>query len=639
MKLNQLTLAVLAATSLLVACSDEPKKPAKNTNTEEKASTEPQSKDIEVVKPAENGLAQQAEERYRATASLVNEVYQKMYGQNPLSGLKKYQTDIADYQRGDNGATATSSVTIEFAPHFYKGEITPITLKSLDTITYNQELLSQGIVARVEGKLDLDNLDDAKKFLKAQFNTSDDNIDKLVSALKHVKVSTDLLTDNNAVSTIEITPFQVQEGDDSLDFKGLKQEIRYNEKTLPEGILALNLNLEPITFTLTDKRDNEGGSATIALSSLSAEYAIKEDGSLSLKTSPFKAEATAKNGLTVFEMDGIEGHGNNVKYESAIMTYLGDIEANANNLRVTHNGEQYRLGDFSVKVNAQKTANGNYDLAETLTFKIDGATAKKIQPEIPVEPQSLRLNIKLSEYSAKTNQAILDGVSALQEGIMVSAKNSDVGQLPQDDKKDIAATDKTDEQEKSADIPPSDEKDIAANVPAAESAAVENKAEAKSDAEVAASAPTVAENKAEASVTAESAPAADYEKIAKEHFSVALQEIIKNKTRFDIEIEGQTDSGRAIFTSSFGIRADSTTTAEEWQQAGDDFNALAELLKSNLDLHAEARISKSLTDKLGFTLFLEAQGSEFITTEGEDYVAKFANDNGTLTINGKPLPF
>lgn len=637
MKLNQLALAVLAATSLLVACSDEPKKPAKNTNTEEKASTEPQSKDIEVVKPAEDGLAQQAEERYRATASLVNEVYQKMYGQNPLSGLKKYQTDIADYQRGDNGATATSSVTIEFAPHFYKGEITPITLKSLDTITYNQELLSQGIVARVEGKLDLDNLDDAKKFLKAQFNTSDDNIDKLVSALKHVKVSTDLLTDNNAVSTIEITPFQVQEGDDSLDFKGLKQEIRYNEKTLPEGILALNLNLEPITFTLTDKRDNEGGSATIALSSVSAEYAIKEDGSLTLKTSPFKAETTAKNGLTVFEMDGIEGHGNNVKYESAIMTYLGDIEANANNLRVTHNGEQYRLGDFSVKVNAQKTANGNYDLAETLTFKIDGATAKKIQPEIPVEPQSLRLNIKLSEYSAKTNQAILDGVSALQEGIMVSAKNSDVGQLPQDDKKDIAATDKTNEQ--NPDIPPSDEKDVAANAPAAESAAVENKAEAKSDAEVAASAPAVAENKAEASVTAESAPAADYEKIAKEHFSVALQEIIKNKTRFDIEIEGQTDSGRAIFTSSFGIRADSTTTAEEWQQAGDDFNALAELLKSNLDLHAEARISKSLTDKLGFTLFLEAQGSEFITTEGEDYVAKLENDNGTLTINGKPLPF
>lgn len=639
MKLNQLTLAVLAATSLLVACSDEPKKPAKNTNTEEKASTEPQSKDIEVVKPAENGLAQQAEERYRATASLVNEVYQKMYGQNPLSGLKKYQTDIADYQRGDNGATATSSVTIEFAPHFYKGEITPITLKSLDTITYNQELLSQGIVARVEGKLDLDNLDDAKKFLKAQFNTSDDNIDKLVSALKHVKVSTDLLTDNNAVSTIEITPFQVQEGDDSLDFKGLKQEIRYNEKTLPEGILALNLNLEPITFTLTDKRDNEGGSATIALSSVSAEYAIKEDGSLTLKTSPFKAETTAKNGLTVFEMDGIEGHGNNVKYESAIMTYLGDIEANANNLRVTHNGEQYRLGDFSVKVNAQKTANGNYDLAETLTFKIDGATAKKIQPEIPVEPQSLRLNIKLSEYSAKTNQAILDGVSALQEGIMVSAKNSDVGQLPQDDKKDIAATDKTDEQEKSADIPPSDEKDIAANAPAAESAAVENKAEAKSDAEVAASAPTVAENKAEASVTAESAPAADYEKIAKEHFTVALQEIVKNKTRFDVEIEGQTDSGRAIFTTSLGIRADSTTTAEEWQQAGDDFNAFSELLKDNLDLHAEARISKSLTDKLGFTLFLETQGSEYITTEGEDYVAKLENDNGTLTINGKPLPF
>ena len=26
------------------------------------------------------------------------------------------------------------------------------------------------------------------------------------------------------------------------------------------------------------------------------------------------------------------------------MTYLGDIEANVNNIRVTHNGEQYHIG-------------------------------------------------------------------------------------------------------------------------------------------------------------------------------------------------------------------------------------------------------------------------------------------------------
>ena len=67
--------------------------------------------------------------------------------------------------------------------------------------------------------------------------------------------------------------------------------------------------------------------------------------------------------------------------------------------------------------------------------------------------------------------------------------------------------------------------------------------------------------------------------------------------------------------------------------------ALQELLKNNLDLHAEARINKSLTDKLGVSQFIESQGAMFITVEGEDYVAKLENDNGTLKLNGKPLPF
>ena len=103
MQLKQLTLAVLTATSLLVACSDEPKKSDKGTKTEQTA-----------VKPAD--LAQQAEERYRANLALAGETYQKMYAQNPLRGIQKYEITASDYQRGENSATAKSTLTLQIAP-------------------------------------------------------------------------------------------------------------------------------------------------------------------------------------------------------------------------------------------------------------------------------------------------------------------------------------------------------------------------------------------------------------------------------------------------------------------------------------------------------------------------------------------
>ena len=568
MQLKQLTLAVLTATSLLVACSDEPKKSDKGTKTEQTA-----------VKPAD--LAQQAEDRYRANLALASETYQKMYAQNPLRGIQKYEITASDYPRGDNSATAKSTLTLEFAPHLFGGnDIGAVTLDSHDTITYNQELLDKGIVARVENHIDTEHMDSLKALLKDQLHTSDANIERLANILKNLKSQTDLYANGDAIATAEVAPFQVQEGDDSLDFKGLKEEVRYNSKTLPEGILDFSLAVEPFTFTVTDKKD--GGSATIAISPLKGAYSIKEDGTVKLKVEPIKTEATAKNGLTIFELDGIEGAGSGAKYDPVIMTYLGDFEANVNNIRVTHNGEQYHVGDINSKSNAQKTASGNYDSGAEVTFKIDGATVKKIEPSIPVEPQSLRVKAKFSELSAQSQLDLLEGVNALQQSIAIAAKTSDVGYVD----KDKATAEATANLEKSQ---------------------------------------------------------ADYEKIMQEKFSAALQEAIKNKTRLNYELEGVTDSGKATFSADVGIRADSATPPEAWQKAIADVQnnpmALQDLLKNNLDLHAEARINKSLTDKLGVSQFIESQGAMFITVEGEDYVAKLENDNGTLKLNGKPLPF
>jgi hypothetical protein len=617
MKLNQLAFAILTATGLLVACSDEPKKTEKGTKTEQAAQTATPAGNT--VQPGD--LAQQAEERYRADFTAANESFHKMYGQAPASGLQKYEQTVSDYQRGENGATAKSTMTLQFAPNvFGNSDAISITINSHDTITYNNELYAQGIVARVDNQLEPESLDDVKKLLKDQFNTSDDNTDKLISVLKNTKGRTDLLTGNDAISYIEVSPFQVQEGDDSLDFKGLKQEIRYNEKTVADGVMAMNLTVEPFTFTATDKKD--GDSATVAFSPVKAEYAINEDGTLKLNTSPLKSETTAKEGLFIFEVDGIDANGSGVKFDPALMGYLGDIDYNIKNIHVTYNGDQRPFGDITGKSSTRKNSGDNYDARDEMTWNINGATLKRLVPQIPVEPQSLRISASMENFSAASKQAFLESYIALIAGLNAAQKTSAANMVAGDTiNTPAAAANAAPAENQTADTATDANAETAASVPATD---------ANAETATASSTQTAADNEK---------AAAGYEKIAQEKLQTVLQELVKNKTRLSFGLEGTTDSGKASFTSSVGIRADSTATPEAWQQAFDNPKELQELLRNNLDLHAEARINKKLAEKLELAPLIESQGAAFITIDGEDYVAKLDNDNGTLKINGKPLPF
>jgi len=419
MKLNQLALAILTATGLLVACSDEPKKPEKGTKTEQAAQT---------ATPAGNtaqpgDLAQQAEDRYRANIELMNTAYQKMYGQHTAWLIKQYQASVSDYQRGDNSATATSKLTFQFGLPLFEGADQPLTLTNKDTITYNKELLDKGIVAHIDTRADTEETGKLlKKILKDNLNTSDTNLDSILTVLSNTKTATDLHTDGSVHVIAETAPFQVQEGDDGLDFKGMKQEFRYNSKTFADGVMAMNLIVEPFTSTATDKKD--GDSATVAFSPIKVEYAINEDGTLKLNTSPLKSETTAKEGLFIFEVDGIDANGSGVKFDPALMGYLGDIDYNIKNIHVTYNGDQRPFGDITGKGSTRKNSGDNYDARDEMTWNINGATLKRLVPQIPVEPQSLRISASMENFSAASKQAFLESYIALIAGLNAAQKPS-----------------------------------------------------------------------------------------------------------------------------------------------------------------------------------------------------------------------
>ena len=236
---------------------------------------------------------------------------------------------------------------------------------------------------------------------------------------------------------------------------------------------------------------------------------------------------------------------------------MGNVDINANGIRVSRNNEAINLGDINIKADTKKSAAGNYDTAGTFVFKLDGASLKQAIPMLSVEPQSLRLHVGLNELSAAANTSLTEGLQLLNPHF--AAGNTE--------------------------LPP--------------------------------------------------------EAVGK--FQAAANEIIKNKTRFNTEIEAQTDSGKAQLTANVGIRSDSPVTAEEWQKAIDGAQEnplpLQDLLKNNLDLNIDARISKSLTDKIGLTPMIEGRGAMFVTLSDGEYRLKIENSDGKIKLNGMPLPF
>lgn len=573
MKKNQLALAILTAAALLSACDDQ-KKPA------EKGAATEQSAENKAAPTAQN--AEQIEARYKEDVAQANALYEKFYATGPNANLfRKYDYSVSDYQKNEQGAIAKASLTLDLNPAVYGESVQPVILNFTDTITHNKELLDKGIVAQIEHKIDnpeaiktfIDNFGGSAGQQTAGEETADGKTDEekpaeekpgdkataagggINTVFEHLQLHTDLLADDNAVAKVAITPFQYQEGDDSLDFKGFNYNIRYNSKTLADGVYGLDFALEPLTFTATDKED--GDSATVSIAPVKGAMDIKEDGTFSLKVDPIKTETTNTHGLSTFEIAGIDGKGEGLKFDSALGSYLGNVDINANGIRVSRNNEAINLGDINIKADTKKSAAGNYDTAGTFVFKLDGASLKQAIPMLSVEPQSLRLHVGLNELSAAANTSLTEGLQLLNPHF--AAGNTE--------------------------LPPE----------------------------------------------------------AVDKFQAAANEIIKNKTRFNTEIEAQTDSGKAQLTANVGIRSDSPVTAEEWQKAIDGAQEnplpLQDLLKNNLDLHAELRVSKSLVDKLGFSEMVEQQGAMFVTLEGDEYRVKIEGKEGKIELNGNPLPF
>ena len=507
----KLLLSTAITAALLAACSDD--KPA-----------EKKSEPVKLAAVSAEQMADEAEVRYKSSSAAIAD---------------------SEYRREGSGAISTGNLTL---PPQENGE--SITLSVTDTITYDQSLREQGIIARVETQFTpQEAFNQSIKTLAPRRPTYDNIIPVLES---HLQVRDDLLADDNVHRTIGFTPFQTEKDGSSIDFKGVQYEQRYNEKK--PDISDFHLTVEPLTITESGK---EGKGSTTAFTAIKGDWGNKADGSAYLNIEPIKIENTSASGLTALEIAGIKGSGSGVAYDDAFGAYLGKGGISINNIRYTENGRVTNIGDITFDLDNNKTAVGNYNSTFGLTFKLDGVSLQQTIPQLPVAPQNLRMNVAVNDISARANANLNEAAQ------LINAQAQQGGR----------------------DIP----------------------------------------------------------QAAKDKLDIAFSDIIRDKTRLTADLLAETDSGSASVNAHLGIRKDSSDTVETWQAAmnvaKENPAALQNLLKNNLDLNIDARISKSLTDKLGLTPMIEGQGAMFVTLSDGEYRLKIENSGGKIKLNGMPLPF
>ena len=358
-------LAAAIAAVLLASCSDD--KPV-----------EKKSEPVKLAAVSAEQMADEAEARYKKNSEALD----------------------GEYRREGSGAVSTGNLTLPAD----NGE--PVTLTITDTITYDQSLRDQGIIARVETRFAPQEA--FAQAIKAfvPWRPADDNLIPVMA--NHLQMRNDLLADDNVHSTFGFTPFQTQKDGSSIDFKGGQYEQRYNEKT--PDISDYRLTIEPLTITDSGK---DGKGSTTTFTAIKGDWGNKADGSAYLNIEPIKIENTSGVGLGSLEIEGIKGSGSGIAFDKALGAYLGKGGINIANIRYTQNGQTTKLGDINLDIDNNKTAGGNYNSAFGLTLKLDGASLQRNIPQLPVAPQNLRLNVSVSDISARANASLSEAMQLI----------------------------------------------------------------------------------------------------------------------------------------------------------------------------------------------------------------------------------
>lgn len=383
MKIHQLGLAVFVAVGLLIACSDNKEKPTQNTKAGQTQS----------IKMTVNEAANQAETRYKGLATLNNRLFDAVNNNFLFQDVKAV---VDHYQRGENDATADTTLTLIPNPNVFENDH-PVIFQTRDTITYNQALLDRGVIANIQSQPIISHDE-----LAQITHLPEKSIAKIQEILNHLQIQTELLSDDNVATKTEIRPFQLETHEGSVDFQGAVLDTNYNEKAILENIGAgsSEFTIHPVLFNST--RDN----AEVTLDTIQGKYQLSRQGNLSFEINPIKFHVKNSRQDYIFESDGISAEGQHYIFDPILREYIGTVKATMNNINLTSNGVKTHYGDIEYTDSTIKNIQGNYDIQTRYHFKLDG-TAIQQQWALPVKVNNIVADNEIRNLSPESIQSLM----------------------------------------------------------------------------------------------------------------------------------------------------------------------------------------------------------------------------------------
>lgn len=406
MKIHQLSAAVFIAVALLTACSDDNKEKSSQENT---ASVQNKALSITVT-----DAANQAESRYKGLAVLSNRLFDTL---SHSLFIQHAQMAVDNYQRGDNDATADTTLTLVLNPSVFTND-RPAVFQVRDNITYNQALLDRGVIANIQSQPIVSH-DELAQIYRLQ----EESIAKIEEILTRLQFQTELLPDDNVTTKAEISPFQLKNQDGSVDFQGAVLNTAYNEKDILKNIGAGNayFKINPVSLTSV-QNDTE-----LTIPQMQGEYHLTTQGELSFNMSPLKIQARKKQQEHTIEADGIQLTGQHYLFDSILRGYTGTVNATVNNINLIANGVKTHFGDIEYHDSTIKNIQGNYDIQTRYHIKSDGEALQQ-KFAFPVQFNSISVDNDVRNLSPELIQSFMQFMGLVRPNALQQQPNAVVQQ-------------------------------------------------------------------------------------------------------------------------------------------------------------------------------------------------------------------
>lgn len=321
--------------------------------------------------------ADQTEKRVKDFITQADKMYQQALQHPYIDSIK---VSVDNYQRGENSATADSTITLVFNQKYLgKDAGDAFTLTLVNDISYTDAMLKDDQLAEIKSHI----LVDDALLSRLDIPKEDEPLFKeLVGSLT---MDTKLLKDDMVEQNIAIAPIDVEKDGTHITYEGLQADSRFNqndianmiydaEGSFKSGMLKGNGQSEQYDYDYIDgelKETTKTVATEMTLQAFTGTYSSTASGSVEMETSPL-ALSLSEDGVNTMEATVEKFHltGSDMVYDEALHNFTGKVNYTLDSLSLKTPEMPQAIEFKKIGVNAETAKNGDlYDIKGGLAIE------------------------------------------------------------------------------------------------------------------------------------------------------------------------------------------------------------------------------------------------------------------------------